>query len=347
MALLSTRAVRRLVRTSASPSRPTRSAIGAQLVGRPQRLLAAAAADVDARARARAGLRPRLSALITDVVMPGRVPVHAHHAAEGLEPERIAEPGEQAVAAVVEEHGFGDGGAERFHPAGQPGRDAPAVQREIGDAGALHRDILADAARLGRTIGPSTHAATRRDVLGLPRRPPGSDWRAAARRAPRRSAGAAVHRRAGRRAARDRGRPLLLVPARALHDGQSGRRDRAPCRRSAGRRHADRGLLDGRVRDDAGRVAADPRRADRASADRDRSGSATTCRSTGCRTSMPRPTAAPSPTGPAGPARCRPGGPAGCRPKRSGSTPAAPGRPPRRRSAIASIAPTPTSTAPR
>ena len=112
------------------------------------------------------------------------------------------------------------------------------------------------------------------------------------RRADRRGPGSAIHRRDGRRAARDRGHPLLLVPAGPLHDGQSGVRDRAPCRRSAGRGHAEPRLLDGRLRDDASRVAADRRRADRASADRARSASATTCRSTGCRTSPRKPTAA-------------------------------------------------------
>jgi hypothetical protein len=47
---------------------------------------------------------------------------------------------------VLEDHRLGDGSAERFHPAGQPGRHAPTVERQIGDTGASHRYILADPA---------------------------------------------------------------------------------------------------------------------------------------------------------------------------------------------------------
>ncbi len=47
-----------------------------------------------------------------------------------------------AGAAVVVEHALGDRRAERHHARRQPRRHAAAVQREVGNAGALHEFIL-------------------------------------------------------------------------------------------------------------------------------------------------------------------------------------------------------------
>ena len=135
------RAVSRLVRTSASPSRPVRSRDRPQFVRRVARVPAAAAADVDAEL-----VRPRIESLLQRAHHrrrdAGRMPVHAHHRAEGLEPERIAQPREQRGAAVVMEHALGDRRAERHHPRRQPRRHASAVQRKIGDARSLHDPIV-------------------------------------------------------------------------------------------------------------------------------------------------------------------------------------------------------------
>src|SRR5690606_11623661 len=70
----------------------------------------------------------------------GRVPVHAHHGAERLEPERVAQAREQPGWAVLDEHVLADGGAERGHPLREPAGHASAVERKVGRAGALHRN---------------------------------------------------------------------------------------------------------------------------------------------------------------------------------------------------------------
>jgi GNAT superfamily N-acetyltransferase len=70
------------------------------------------------------------------------VPVHPHDRSEGLEPEGIAEAREQGGTTVVVDHGLRDRRAKRDHALGEPGGHAPAVQREVGDAGALHPCIL-------------------------------------------------------------------------------------------------------------------------------------------------------------------------------------------------------------
>src|SRR6202167_5538396 len=62
----------------------------------------------------------------------GRMPVHAHDGAERLEPEWKRQPLQEFVAAVVMDDGLSDDGAERRHAGRQPGRDASAVQKEIG-----------------------------------------------------------------------------------------------------------------------------------------------------------------------------------------------------------------------
>ena len=68
----------------------------------------------------------------------GRMPVHAHYAAKGLEPEGVAEPAEEFGAAVLQQDAFRDRCAQRRHALGQPGGHMAAMQRQIGMARALH-----------------------------------------------------------------------------------------------------------------------------------------------------------------------------------------------------------------
>jgi hypothetical protein len=65
------------------------------------------------------------------------MPVHAHHRPEGLEPEGMGKPAQQLVAAVVMDDGLAHHRAQPRHPLGQPRRDPPAVQRQIGATGSL------------------------------------------------------------------------------------------------------------------------------------------------------------------------------------------------------------------
>src|ERR1700733_11283498 len=58
----------------------------------------------------------------------GRMPIHAHDGAEGLEPERMRQPLQEFVAAVVVDDRLSDDGAERRHPGRQPRRDPSAMQ---------------------------------------------------------------------------------------------------------------------------------------------------------------------------------------------------------------------------
>jgi hypothetical protein len=57
------------------------------------------------------------------------VPVHAHHGAEGLKPERVGQPREQLLRAVVMHDRLGDQPTQPRHALAQPGRHATAVQR--------------------------------------------------------------------------------------------------------------------------------------------------------------------------------------------------------------------------
>ena len=108
-----------------------------QLVGRVARVTAAAAADVDAEL-VRARVQPALRGAQHRRRDAGRMPVHPHHAAERLEPERIAQPAEQRRLAVVMDDALRDGRAERRHPRRQPRRHASAMERQIGNARAFH-----------------------------------------------------------------------------------------------------------------------------------------------------------------------------------------------------------------
>src|SRR5580704_2569156 len=70
-----------------------------------------------------------------------RVPIHAHHRTESLEPEGITQTREQLGRAVMEKNALGDRGAEACHAVGQPAGDASTVERKIGVAGASHLNL--------------------------------------------------------------------------------------------------------------------------------------------------------------------------------------------------------------
>src|SRR3954453_5936025 len=70
----------------------------------------------------------------------GRMPVHPHHRAERLKPERLRQPPQEFVTAVVMDHGLGDDGPERGHARRKPWRHASAMEGEVGAAGtSYHR----------------------------------------------------------------------------------------------------------------------------------------------------------------------------------------------------------------
>jgi hypothetical protein len=110
-----------------------------KLVRGPARVLAAAAAHLHAEFffERREPALERADDARGDA---GGMPVHAHHGAERLEPERVREPPQQLVAPVMVHDRLGHDRAEAGHAAGEPARHLPAVQRQIGASGALgHR----------------------------------------------------------------------------------------------------------------------------------------------------------------------------------------------------------------
>ena len=91
-------------------------------------MLAAPAADMDAKlAREwRETVLQRADHARGDA---GGMPIHAHHGTERLEPEGMAETAEELIPAIVEDDGLGHNRAEPRHAAGQPLRNAAAMQR--------------------------------------------------------------------------------------------------------------------------------------------------------------------------------------------------------------------------
>ena len=106
-----------------------------QFVRRLARMLAAAAADMDAEFVLQ---RPEPALQRADHAGrdAGGVPVHAHHGAERLKPERMRQPLQEFVAAVMMHDRLRDDGAERGHARRQPRRHASAMERKVGAAGA-------------------------------------------------------------------------------------------------------------------------------------------------------------------------------------------------------------------
>jgi hypothetical protein len=102
-----------------------------QFVRRAARMPAAATAHVNAQL-GRDRRQPALERAQHAGGDPGRMPVHAHHATQGLKPERIGEPTQDLVATVFEHQGFDNHPAKARHARGEPHGDPPAVQRQIG-----------------------------------------------------------------------------------------------------------------------------------------------------------------------------------------------------------------------
>src|SRR5512146_3237391 len=91
----------------------------AEVVGGSAGLCATAAADIDSEFVASIG-KASLQCAHHRGGYAGRVPVHAHHGAERLEPEGITEAREKFRRAVVVEDGFDNRGAEGSHSLSQP-----------------------------------------------------------------------------------------------------------------------------------------------------------------------------------------------------------------------------------
>src|SRR5690606_24932892 len=100
-----------------------------ELGRRAARVPAAAAADVDAELVLERS-EPALQRADDARRDARRVPVHPHHGAERLEPERMREPSQQLVAAVVMDDRLDDHTSESGHASGEPGRNPAAVQRD-------------------------------------------------------------------------------------------------------------------------------------------------------------------------------------------------------------------------
>jgi hypothetical protein len=104
-----------------------------QFVGRPTRMLAAAAADENAELilqRSKAALQCTDDARCDS----RRVPVHAHDGPEKLEPEGMRQAREKFIAAVMMHDSFGDEPPECRHPSCEPGRYASAMQGKVSNA---------------------------------------------------------------------------------------------------------------------------------------------------------------------------------------------------------------------
>jgi hypothetical protein len=60
------------------------------------------------------------------------MPVHPHHRAEGLKPEWMREPAQELVSPVLVHDRLADHRPEPRHSVGEPLRDVPVVQRQVG-----------------------------------------------------------------------------------------------------------------------------------------------------------------------------------------------------------------------
>src|SRR6202035_5251769 len=72
----------------------------------------------------------------------GRMPVHAHDGAVRLEPERMRQPPQEFVAAIVVDDCLSDDGAERRHAGHQPWRYTSAVQGQVCASGSSCHSVL-------------------------------------------------------------------------------------------------------------------------------------------------------------------------------------------------------------
>src|SRR5262249_50691124 len=113
---------------------------GDQLAGRLARMLAAPAADVDAKLSLQRR-EPALERTEHGSGDAGGMPVHPHHGAERLKPERMRKAAQEILASIVMHDGLGDDRAEPRHALAQPRRDAAAMQRQVGASAALSHRI--------------------------------------------------------------------------------------------------------------------------------------------------------------------------------------------------------------
>ncbi len=105
------------------------------------RVLSAAAANDDAQFM-RLWIQPALQRAEHRSGDAGGMPIHPHHASQRLEPEWIAEAGEELRSAVVMHDSFGDGRTQLGHALRKPARDTSSVQRQFGNSGALHTSMI-------------------------------------------------------------------------------------------------------------------------------------------------------------------------------------------------------------
>jgi hypothetical protein len=66
------------------------------------------------------------------------VPIHSHHGAKGLEPERVREAAEEFIAPVVMNDGLRNNRAKLRHSLSQPFRHLTVVQRQVSASRAAH-----------------------------------------------------------------------------------------------------------------------------------------------------------------------------------------------------------------
>jgi hypothetical protein len=104
-----------------------------QLGGSISGLPAAAAAKINAELMG-AGVHAALQRSHDGSSDSGRMPVHAHDAAERLEPERITQARQKLADTVLRDHVFGDGRSEHLHSPGEPRGHTSAVQRQVSES---------------------------------------------------------------------------------------------------------------------------------------------------------------------------------------------------------------------
>src|ERR1700730_17548220 len=103
-------------------------------------MLAASATDMDTKfalQRSEASLQ-RANDACGD---PGRMPVHAHYGAERLEPERMRQPPQGFVAAILMHDRLRDDRAKRGHARRKPRRHASAMKRKVSVPGASSHSV--------------------------------------------------------------------------------------------------------------------------------------------------------------------------------------------------------------
>ena len=106
----------------------------------------------------------------------GGVPVHPHDGAERLKPERMRQPPQEFVAAVMMDDRLGDDGAERGHARRQPRRNASAMEGKIGAAGPSCHSCLSSGRLVadGHSVS-AVRSAMVRNVIEYARRFDGRD----------------------------------------------------------------------------------------------------------------------------------------------------------------------------